>query len=315
MKKTIKFILSAAILFTVVVSGQQDPQYTQYMYNQNVYNPAYAGTSGALSIGLLGRTQWVGIEGAPDTQSLFVTSDLGQERGLGLGLSVIHDEIGPIEESNLYLDVAYAFQVGDNTDLSFGIKGGYTFLNNLFYTRTHEDVGYLVDENDILYSLDYKTNYPNIGAGVYLHSNRFYAGVSVPQFLQHFQYDYNSTEFNSDISDKIHIFGTMGYVFDLSESVKLKPSMMMKFVKGSPVSFDLNSSIFLNDKFEFGLSWREGDSIDAIIGVQATDALRVGYAYDYTLTPLGNYNSGSHELMLLFDLNFSKKHIKSPRYF
>ena len=149
---------------------------------------------------------------------------------------------------------------------------------------------------------------------MYFHTDRFYAGVSVPSILENYQYDVDGLLF-TDVSDKMHWFGTLGYVFDLSDHLKLKPSAMVKMVKGAPISLDLNGSLFINDRFEVGLSWREGDSIDAILGVQATPDIRIGYAYDHTLTNLGQYNSGSHELMLLFDLDFSKKHIKSPRFF
>jgi len=310
MKNTLKFIILTALLSTVMVIGQQDPHYTQYMYNQNVLNPAYAGSRGDLSIGLLARTQWVGIEGAPDTQTLNVHSNLGDEKGLGLGLSLINDQIGPAKETDVSLDASYTLTTGEAGRLSFGIKGSYNFLN------VDLNGGVLVnDQGDILFSEDLRDSSPNIGAGLYYHNTRFYMGLSVPNLLESGIHTITTGNEIQDVSDKMHIFGTMGYVFDLNEQVKLKPSVMAKMVAGAPFSFDLNASLYFNEKFEFGLSWREGDSVDALIGIQATPDIRIGYAYDHTLTHLGEYNSGSHELMLLFDLDFAKKHIKSPRYF
>jgi type IX secretion system PorP/SprF family membrane protein len=307
MKRVTNLILVFTILFTGLVYGQQDPHYTQYMYNQNILNPAYAGSRGDLSIGLLARTQWVGIDGAPDTQTLNIHSAIG--KGLGLGLSVIHDQIGPVEESNLALDVSYTLPVSDSGNLAFGVKGSFSFMNVGLFSQTD-----IIDATDVVFREDYKDTYPNVGAGLYYYTDKFYAGLSVPNILENYSYTLNGHLFE-DVSDKMHWFGTMGYVFDLSENLKLKPSTMVKMVAGSPISIDLNASLFINELFEVGLSYRDGDSIDALLGVQASPNIRIGYAYDYTLTNLGNYNSGSHELMLLFDLDFAKKHIKSPRFF
>lgn len=292
-----------------IAYGQQDPHYTQYMYNQNVINPAYAGTQSDLSIGLLGRTQWVGIEGAPNTQTISVNGALG--KGVGGGLSVIHDVTGPIIETNLSLDVSYSLPVSEGGNLAFGLKGSYNLIDNNLYTDT-----IIIDEADPFYQEDFKTSYPNIGAGIYYYTDKFYAALSVPGFMESFQYKTNTTgHIQTDVSDSMHFFGTLGYVFTINDNLKFKPSTMIKVSKGAPISLDLNGSFFIKEKFEIGLSWREGDSIDGIIGIQATPNIRIGYAYDHTLTNLGNYNSGSHELMLLFDFDFIKKKSKSPRYF
>ena len=297
-----------AILTGVLLYGQQDPHYTQYMYNQNVLNPAYTGTRGDLSIGLLGRTQWVGIEGAPDTQTLNIHGMTGF--GLGVGGSVIHDRIGPIDETNVMLDLSYGIRLTERGKLFFGVKGSYNMINRLMNSATE-----IIDQGDPFFDMDTKSAYPNIGAGAMYYTEKFYVGVSVPEIMESFEYANSNNHITTDVSDTRHYFATMGYVFDLSNNLKLKPSFMLKMVKGAPVSLDLNTSLFINELFEVGVSYREGDSIDALLGVQATPNIRVGYAYDHTLTPLGNYNSGSHELMLLFDMDFAKKHIKSPRYF
>lgn len=308
MKKITNLILGFTLLLTGWVYGQQDPHYTQYMYNQNILNPAYAGSRSDLSIGLLGRTQWVGLDGAPDTQTLNIHSAIGN--GLGVGLSAIHDQIGPAEEANLSVDLSYTFQVSSRGNLAFGVKGSY---NNLSIGRLNPN-----DPDDIVFNgvEDLNEWYPNVGAGAYYYTDKFYVGVSVPSILENYSYALSeSGKEIFDVSDTMHLFGTLGYLFELSDALKFKPSMMVKMVQGSPVSLDLNGSLFINDMFEVGLSWREGDSIDALIGVQASPAIRIGYAYDHTLTPLGDFNTGSHEVMLLFDLDFSKKYIKSPRFF
>jgi type IX secretion system PorP/SprF family membrane protein len=307
MKKITQIILVFTLLLTGLMYGQQDPHYTQYMYNQNILNPAYAGSRGDLSIGLLARTQWVGIQGAPDTQTLNIHGALANN--LGLGLSVIHDQIGPAEETNLMLDVSYTLPVSTSGNLAFGVKGSYNFLNVDLVNGTIRN-----DEDDAMFTKNVDHAAPNVGAGLFYYTDKFYAGISTPNILQGQTYETLSTVIN-DVSDSMHYFGTLGYVFDLSENLKFKPSTMVKLVQGSPVSIDLNGSLFINDMFEVGLSWREGDSIDAILGVQASPDLRIGYAYDHTLTHLGDYNSGSHELMLIYDFDFAKKHIKSPRYF
>ncbi len=304
MKKITTLILVFTLLLTGLVYSQQDPHYTQYMYNQNILNPAYAGSRGDLSIGLLGRTQWVGIDGAPDTQTLNIHSAVGGQ--VGLGISAIHDQIGPAEETNVSLDFSYTIPVSETANLAFGIKGSY---NNLHIGDVNP-----LEDGDIVYQNQINEWYPNVGAGAYYYTDRFYAGLSVPNILENYTYTVEDYELQ-DVSDMMHVFGTLGYLFDLNDNLKFKPSAMIKLVQGAPISIDLNGSLFINDLFEVGLSWREGDSIDALIGVQASPSIRVGYAYDYTLTNLGDYNSGSHEIMLLFDLDFAKKHIKSPRFF
>jgi type IX secretion system PorP/SprF family membrane protein len=277
------------------------------MYNQNILNPAYAGSRGDLSIGLLGRTQWVGIPGAPDTQTLNIHGALG--RRVGLGVSVIHDVIGPAKENNLALDFSYTLPTSETGNLAFGIKGTYNFLDVDLINGTVRN-----DDGDVMFDKNINDSSPNVGVGIYYYTGKFYAGVSVPNLLENHTYQTIGNTIQ-DVSDSMHFFGTLGYVFDMGDNLKFKPSAMVKMVEGSPVSFDLNGSLFINEMFELGLSWREGDSLDLILGVQAAPSIRIGYAYDHTLTHLGDHNNGSHELMLLFDLDFAKKHIKSPRYF
>lgn len=301
--KNMKILLGILTLFSIsTIFGQQDPQYTQYMYNQNILNPAYAGSKGVLSIGMLGRTQWVGVNGAPETLTLSLHSPISNS--VGLGLSVIHDEIGPAKEDNVYADFSYTIQTSDEGNLAFGLKAGFTFLD----VRITEGL----TSGDILLNEPVNLSTPNFGAGIYYYTQKFYAGLSVPNFLETRHLDSKNGKVTT-ASERMHYFLTTGYVFDISENVKLKPSAMVKAVTGAPVSIDLSANALINDKFELGLSYRFDDSISGIIGFNVTDDLRIGYAYDYTTSNFGDFNSGSHEVMLLFD--FNRKKLKSPRFF
>lgn len=282
------------------VFGQQDPQYTQYMYNMNVLNPAYAGSKGITSIGLLGRTQWVGIEGAPKTVTLAVHSPIG--RSVGLGLSVIHDEIGPVKEDNIYADFSYTIFTSDEGRLAFGLKAGISFMDvREFITVDPDPLNVPIHQTS-----------PNFGAGIFYYTNKFYVGLSAPNFLdtKHLE---KSGGIVSTASENMHYFLTSGYVFEIADNLKLKPSTMIKATTGAPISVDLSLNLLVEEKVELGLSHRLDDSISGMIGFQVNDDFRVGYAYDYTTSKFGDFNSGSHEIMLLFD--FNRKNIKSPRFF
>ena len=305
MKKIITII--AVILFTVSAKAQQDPQYTQYMYNMNIINPAYAGSYDALSLNFLGRTQWVGIDGAPQTLTLGAHSPVG--KNVGLGLSVIVDKIGPVQEQNLYGDFSYTLNVSENAKLALGIKAGFTFFNiclPCLNTTDPNDAAFInQNANRVL---------PNVGAGVFYYTDKFYAGLSVPNLLETFHFEKTGGQITR-ASERKHYFLTSGYVFDLDQDIKLKPSIMVKAAEGAPLSVDFSGNVLFNEKFELGLSYRLDESVSALVNVRARDNLRIGYAYDYTLTNLGNFNSGSHEIFLLFNFDFERNKIKSPRFF
>lgn len=299
--KKIKLLLGVLALMSITnVFGQQDPQYTQYMYNMNVLNPAYAGSRGVTSIGLLGRTQWVGVDGAPKTVTLSMHSPVG--KAVGLGLSVIHDEIGPVKEDNIYADFSYTVNTSDEGRLAFGIKAGATFM----------DVRELITVDPDPLNIPIHQTSPNFGAGALYYNDHFYAGFSIPNFLEtrHLEKEGGTV---STASEKMHYFFTTGYVFDIADNLKLKPSTFIKATAGAPISIDLSLNLLVDERVELGLSHRFEDSISGLIGFQVNDDFRIGYAYDHTITKFGVYNSGSHEIMLLFDLNVKK--IKSPRFF
>ena len=296
-------------LFTLLISevyGQQDPQYTQYMYNMNVVNPAYAGSQGTLSIGLLGRIQWVNLPGAPRTVTAAIHAPVG--KNVGLGFSVIADEIGPVTEQNVYADFSYTIQTSDEGRLAFGVKGGLT-MQNIDFLKLSID-----RQDDPLFGENLNQTYPNFGAGAFYYTDDFYVGLSMPNMLEtrHFN---KKGGIISSASEKMHYFLTTGYVFEISQDLKLKPSVMLKAVTGAPLSIDLSLNAMLFDTVEGGLSWREGDSVSAMVNFLVAKNLRIGYAYDYTLTNLGDFNTGSHEVFLLYDLDLSPGNLKSPRFF
>jgi len=302
-------LLLVLSLFTIDGYSQQDPQYTQYMYNMNIVNPAYAGSRGTLSIGLLGRMQWVGIDDAPKTATMAVHAPLG--KNLGGGFSAILDRHGPVKEQNIFADISYTVTTSEEGRLAFGLKGGITFFDvgllSLTLPQTAPGVDPLFDDN-------VNESFPNFGAGVYYYTDKFYIGLSAPNLVEtkHLEKD-NGTI--TKASEKMHYFGTLGYVFDLSETLKFKPSVMAKAVSGSPLSIDASANFLFNDRLELGASYRFGDSVSGLINFGVTRDLRIGYAYDYTTTNLGDYNDGTHEVFLQWDIDFSKKNLKSPRFF
>ena len=291
------------LLLAIEMQGQQDPQYTQYMYNMNVVNPAYAGSRENLSFGMLYRTQWVGIDGAPKTGTFFGHLPVGEK--VGLGLSVIADEIGPVRETNAYADFSYTLQLGGEHRLAFGIKAGATF-----HDRGLGDIA-LIDENDPFFN-NVTGVTPNIGAGAFYYTDNYYLAFSVPNILSSVKLDANGTEYGTEVS---HYFLTGGYVFQLSPNTKLKPSFMVKSAFDAPTSFDVNLNALFFEKLEVGASYRLDDSFSGLVNFAITPSLRIGYAYDAVRSDIKRYAPSSHEFMLLFDLNFPKNVSRSPRYF
>ena len=299
------------IFFTLLIAqqnhAQQDPQYTQYMYNMNVINPAYAGISEGLSVGALYRSQWVGLDGGPETFTFNIHSPVGKQ--LAFGLSLISDKIGPVEETNAYVDVSYTIPVGMETRLAFGVKGGFTFHD----IAIAESQISLVDLGDPFFANAINETTPNIGAGVYFYKpNKYYVSVSVPNILNGVHLDANGTKIGSESE---HLFAAAGYVFDLSENFKLKPHALLKYAFDAPVSYDLNANVFMYDLVEVGIGYRLDDSFSGMVNFRVMDNIRIGYAYDAIQSDLDIVTNASHEIFINFDLNFSSKVSRSPRYF
>ena len=298
MKRVTIILGTLAILSINFIYSQQDPQYTQYMYNMHIVNPAYAGSEGTLNIGLLHRTQWVGLDGAPKTTVAAINAPI--KKNIGLGLSVFADEIGPVKEQNAFVDVSYTIQTSDYGNLAFGLKGGFTFLDAKLSTLDLGD-----DIPDDVFDNDINDSYANFGAGAFYYTDHFYAGLSMPNMLNQFHLNRKGGIISS-ASEKMHYYLTSGYVFDLNDNLKLKPSVLLKGVEGAPLSIDLAGNVLINNKFELGVSWRIDDSINALMNVEVARGFRIGYAYDYTLSNLGDFNSGSHEIIILITISNSR---------
>jgi len=298
------------VLFSSEAISQQDPMYTQYMYNTLSVNPAYAGSRDALSVTGLLREQWVGIDGAPSTQTLTVHSPIYSDN-MGLGLSVINDVVGPIHQTMLFADYSYSIRTTSTAKLAFGLKAGVNIFQADLLGLHPEQGG-----DPAIYNISNKL-LPNIGVGVYYYSDRGYFGVSAPKLLEQTIDEYDSsviTDFNN--KERRHYFLIGGYVFNLSDNVKFKPSFLVKAVVGAPVSIDLSGNFLFNDKLGVGLAHRLDDSLSGLLQYYFTPQFRIGYAYDFTLSELQDYNSGSHELMLGYDFMFIEDtRIRSPRFF
>lgn len=292
------------MLTSIAGFAQQDAQYTQYMYNTVNINPAYAGSRGVLSIFALHRTQWVGLDGAPTTNAVSLNTPLNSSR-LGLGVSIVNDKIGPTHENTISADLAYTIPTSETWKLSFGLKA----TGNLFDL----DVSRLnpVDSDPNLQNYNNKFT-PNIGAGLYWHSSKAYLGLSVPNFIETNRYDDNEIAI---YKEKINYYLIAGYVFDLNYNLKFKPAILTKVVEGAPLQIDLSTNFMYNDKFTLGLAYRWSASVSAMAGFQVSNGLYIGYGYDLETTKLENYNSGSHEIFLRFELFKNNKRIITPRFF
>lgn len=305
-------ILLSALFMCLVSSAQQNPQYTQYMYNMSLVNPAYAtDNSDVINIGGLYRAQWVGSVGGPTTGSFFAHSALGKK--VEGGVSVLHDEIGGIvKETSLYADFAYVLPVSDKNKLSFGLKGGATFFSTNFNGFVYSDA-----LPDPAFANNLSRTFPNIGVGTFYFSQNYYIGFSAPNLITTKQLEQHDGIVATGV-EAVHYFLTGGYVFNINSNLKFKPAFMAKAVSGAPTAIDLTGNVLINNIFEAGLGYRLGDSFSGLVNFKINPSLRVGYAYDYTLSNLGRFNSGSHEIMILFDLNKSGNkngYDKSPRFF
>ncbi len=295
--------------------AQQDAQYTQYMYNTMSVNPAYAGSRGQLSAAALYRSQWVGLEGAPKTQTLNLHSPIRNSR-LGYGISIINDNIGDgvVQETQLDAVLSYTVDVALDAKLSFGLKVGGNMLSLDFNGLNNFDSENIQGEN-----IDNKFS-PNFGVGVYYHTNKFYAGLSAPnmvetEYFDNSQRDANSVQFLS--KERMNFYLITGYVLDLNNNFKFKPAVLTKVVGGAPLQIDLSASFLFNDKFSFGAAYRWDAALSGLVGFQLSDQFMIGLAYDRETTELGGtqFNDGSFEVFLRFELVKSFRRMVSPRFF
>lgn len=312
MKKRI-YIYLIVLLATFSTYAQQDAQFTQYMYNMSLINPGYATDNlGTYNFGGIYRAQWVGAEGAPNTASLFAHTPINDH--FETGFNMVHDAIGEgaVTETTFSGDLSYRVALNNKAKLSVGFKAGI----NLFNTNFN---GFRLNDDNISSDPSFQNlsqSYFNLGAGVFYFTDNYYVGLSAPNFLPNKQLKENNG-INAIGIDETHLFFTGGYVFNLTENIKFKPAFMTKIIKNTPLSADLTANFLFYDKFEIGAAHRFDDSFSGLVNYKVNKELRIGYAYDHTVNNLGQFNSGSHEIIILYDLDvFGKKgYDKSPRFF
>ncbi|MWB96784.1 type IX secretion system membrane protein PorP/SprF [Flavobacterium sp. GA093] len=304
-----KIIGLILMLISINVYAQQDAQFTQYMYNTININPAYAGSRGVMSIFALHRSQWLGLDGAPETNTVSIHTPINNSN-VGLGLSLVNDKIGPTNENAFSVDLSYSIKTSDDYKLSFGIKGTADLFN---LDPTKLDIEYQDDPK--FQNFDNKFR-PNVGAGIYWHSDKLYLGLSVPNFIESDRYTDKTKD--SDVAiytEKINYYFIGGYVFDLSPNLQFKPAFLTKIVEGAPLQVDLSGNFLFSEKFNLGVAYRWSAAFSATAGFQINDGLYIGYGYDNETTNLRKYNSGSHEIFLRFELFRNNGRITTPRFF
>lgn len=312
--KNLSFIIVLFLLATTFSGfAQQDPQYTQYMYNPVVINPAYAGNRGVMSITGLHRSQWLGLDGAPRTQSFSIHSPIGESK-VGLGLSIVNDALGPQQETYIGGDFSYTINTSDEGKLSFGLKAGGHILDVDFRQLN------LFDPTDANFAQNIDNKFsPLVGVGVYYHTDNFYAGLSVPNLIEtnHFDEGNEPGSSSSLAEENIHYYGIMGYTFDISDDLKFKPSTLIKMVQGAPLEVDFTANFLVFEKLHLGAAYRWSAALSGLVGFQATDSMLIGLAYDRETTDLGNqvYNDGSFEVFLRFELFNQYDRMLTPRFF
>lgn len=300
------WLLMALLAICKVGYGQQEAMYSQYMFNTMAVNPAYAGTRNALNVLVLSRMQWVGLDGAPRTYTFSAHAPIENQK-MGLGVSMVADKIGPVNNYYFNLNYAYHLKLTEALTLSMGLKAGiYNYYVGL------NDLGQV---NDPTFASNIeKVFQPNAGVGLYLFSNKFYAGFSIPKMIQG---KLSDVEVNGSVLSNLkrHYFLMGGYVFNVNSDVVLKPSVIEKVVAGAPPSTDLTLQMFYKSNYWFGTTYRFGDAMAFMAGIQINRQLMFGYSYDITLSSLAGYNHGSHEIMISYDFDgWMKKEITSARY-
>lgn len=306
MKRTLKLLVLLVLISGGQAMAQQDPQFTQYMDNTLFVNPAYAGSRGMLNATAIHREQWVGIPGRPRSTTFSIHSPLVYQN-LGLGLTVVNDVVGPINQTMLYGDVSYTINFKNSPGkLSFGVKGGINILNS----RTDQLSTTQSDDPNLLTNVRNRI-IPNFGVGIYYHTPSWFVGVSTPKILEQAYHE------GSSAMEKRHYFLIAGGVFNLTknERWKLRPTTQLKMTPGAPLSIDISAAAIYKQKLWLGLTYRWADSFGAFIQYQITNQFKAGIAYDQTVTELVGHNKGTYEIMLSYDFLFKKKGLRSPRYF
>lgn len=311
MKKYIYHTIALMFLISIYTESkaQQDAMYTQYMFNSLAINPAYAGSRNVISSTLLYRNQWTGIDGAPETTTFTIDAPISDNR-IGLGLQIFNDQLGISKTTGAVISSAYRIRM-DKATLSFGLQGGISSFRSNFTSVNNVDGSGI----DPAFTENVNATQFNFGTGVYYNSDKFFVGVSVPTLVPNRISKNSTANTNNPSRQEMHLFITSGYVFDLNEDFKFKPSFLVKAVRGAPIEGDLNATIWIKEFLGIGAQYRTNADVSGLLEVQVSQQLRFGYAYDHSVTNLRNFNSGSHEVMLRYEFGFEKDKVVSPRFF
>jgi type IX secretion system PorP/SprF family membrane protein len=303
----IKLVIGICVLFVASsLVAQQEPQYTQYMYNPTVINPAYTGSQGYASAFALYRAQWVGIEGAPQTANIAYQHPF-QTKNMALGFNMVNDRIGPTNLNYINVDFAYTLLFKNNTRLAMGLKAGVELLSIDYSRLSQYNPSDPLFQNSLVNQLS-----PNFGAGVYYYSKKWYVGASIPMLMQTDFYD-NTSISSAKRRQNVYIMG--GYVFDINPLLKFKPAVITKIVSGAPLQVDLTANFLYNNRFTIGTAYRHSAAVSLLFGVNATSNLFIGYGFDMETTKLMKYNGGSHEIFIKYDFHKNDQKIETPRFF
>ena len=303
----IKKIIYTAVLSIggiLGVSAQQESQYTQYMYNTSLFNPAYTGSRGVGSFFGSFRSQWVGLEGAPTNGSISYHTPIPKAKGIAVGGSIFRETIGIEKKTSIAVDVAYTLRF-EKSRLAFGIKGAA----NLFQIN-YDDLD--LARRDVNMTGNESVFSPNIGAGIYWYTDKYYIGFSVPNMLETTHYKEGSV---SILKNSQHLYLVGGYVFEVSDKVLFKPAIVGKMVSGAPMQVDVSANFMFNEQFVLGAAYRWDAAVSALAGFQINERWFIGYSYDFETGGLSKYNSGSHEVFLRYELAKLYKTVVSPRFF
>lgn len=308
MKTTIKTIVLGAVatFFINTATAQQEAQFTQYLDNMMYYNPAYAGSNDALNVSLLHRQQWAGFKGAPMSTTLGVHSPL--PNNLGVGLSVLNDRVGPVNATWINADFSYSLKISNKERLSFGLKGGVNLLNGDISSL------YKHDQADDVLNIRYKNQARfNVGAGVYYHSDQFFAGIAIPRIIDNIK-DANQLVNPKYISQR-HYYFTIGGYIEANRSLKIRPSAMVKMTQNAPVAIDANLAFILSDNLWLGANYRVLESAGIYVQFLVSKQTKIGYAFEFSTSQLRSHNAGTHELMISYNVLSKKRRAATTRHF
>ncbi|AFU67678.1 Bacteroidetes-specific putative membrane protein [Psychroflexus torquis ATCC 700755] len=304
----ITLVCSLLVLATQTVSAQQDPNFTQYMYNTLSINPAYAGSRDVLSAVALHRSQWLGFNGAPTSQTFSAHTPISEGK-MGLGFNIVNDQIGITQETDINAVYSYALDMSRYTKLSFGINAGVNLMN-----IDYRDLN-IFDPTDPEFNNNIENKIsPQVGLGALLYNDKYFVGLSVPSLLRNDRFSDNSIP-DATVRDRLHYFLTAGVVFDLTPTLKFKPSVLFRHVSGSPLLAELSSNFLINDRFTLGAAYRLNSAFSGIVGFQASDSILLGIAYDRDISTFSSYNDGSLEFFVRFELFKKYKRMYTPRFF